>query len=153
MECENHHQIQCADDLLEYGVGFLTGEACTYGMRVLCDMNAQGTVLLADFFGIKNYAFPKPWNSQVEGAPSKGSVMLTWGTINDLSKYIMVHVHGHRYVYQSVGNPSMGFCTVVGTDEKNIWYDSANWTLHTYIPTGGPSVGGRNVHAASGRIV
>lgn len=39
-------------ELEKYGIFMLTGEACAYGMRVLCDVNAQGWRILKQYFGM-----------------------------------------------------------------------------------------------------
>jgi hypothetical protein len=42
------------------GIEPLTGEACAYSMRVLCDLNEDGCKLIADFFGLRLPYRPMP---------------------------------------------------------------------------------------------
>lgn len=65
------------NDLGHYGIGFLTGEACAVGKRLLCDVNDQGRRLLCQVFGLPvNTTFAENWNSQVNGDPAIGSIFL-----------------------------------------------------------------------------
>ena len=65
------------NDLRNYGVNFLTGEACAVGKRLLCDVSDQGRRLLCQVFGLPvNTRFAENWNSSVNGQPAIGSIFL-----------------------------------------------------------------------------
>jgi len=65
------------DDLRQYGINFLTGEACAVGKRLLCDVSDQGRRLLCSILGLpQDTKFAENWNSQVNGDPAVGSIFL-----------------------------------------------------------------------------
>ena len=72
-------------DLEEYGIDTLTGEACVYGIRVLCDLTEEGKATVCSFLGIpKGAKMSVNWNS-------KGvcSVMLPASILEDLAVYTL----------------------------------------------------------------
>lgn len=91
----------------EFGISILTGEACAYSMRVLCDVNDDGVRLINKTFGMtievdrptEKYGGPfaigmmRRHNSQVNGEPSVASIMLTWTMIEELIKFGIVEKH------------------------------------------------------------
>ncbi len=60
--------IKTYNDLGKYGIDYLTGEACAYGYRGLCDLEERGVKLIADCLGIDPELFkaslPDAWNSR-----------------------------------------------------------------------------------------
>ena len=44
--------VHCWNDLRQFGINILTGEACALGMRVLCDLDEQGVRLMREVFGL-----------------------------------------------------------------------------------------------------
>lgn len=83
--------IQSWDDLRSYGIDLLTGEACGYAMRYLCDVTAAGAALLGRFFGghvaIKEGS---NWNRGSVEDPHVGSIMLTQGVFSDLAAFVLL---------------------------------------------------------------
>lgn len=55
-------------DLEKHGIDALTGEACAYGYRLLCDLTERGIKLVAATLGIDSELFkaslPDAWNSK-----------------------------------------------------------------------------------------
>lgn len=51
-------------ELKPYGIDYLTGEACGYGGRVLCDLTSEGVAFLQDFFGMQ-ITLGNEWNRGV----------------------------------------------------------------------------------------
>jgi len=55
-------------DLEKHGIDALTGEACGYGYRILCDLTERGLKLVAECFGmdaeLMRVALPSNWNSK-----------------------------------------------------------------------------------------
>lgn len=77
-------------DLKAYGINALTGEACGYSLRVLCDLNEDGVALIEEFFGSTLQVTENSnWNSQVEEKPAVGSVMLARSIFQDLALYCL----------------------------------------------------------------
>lgn len=78
-------------DLVQYGISLLTGEADPTSLRILCDLNAKGAALVADFLGMpEGTALSAPWNSTVMDEPSVGSVMLPRTAMHDLMLYALL---------------------------------------------------------------
>ena len=79
------------DDLRDYGINFLTGEACAVGKRLLCDVSEQGRRLLCSVFGLpSNTAFAENWNRQVNGEPAVGSIFLPTELLAFVSAMILL---------------------------------------------------------------
>jgi len=151
------HVISRFDDLREYGINPLTGEACAYMMRVLFDLSASGAELVARFLGISADAFADPWNSTVGEVPTVGSVMLTGPTVIDLAVFAMFYRHNAAFAYISKDPSGAATLPVYGTHE--MMHEGIGCGLEL-IPRrnwagsyGQPVVGDRNVHQMSGRAV
>ena len=68
--------INCWDDLSQFGILPLTGEACGLMYRILCDVTARGKRVLEKALGIPDLNLPESWNAGSEENPHIGSVML-----------------------------------------------------------------------------
>lgn len=72
--------ISSWNGLERFGIGMLTGEACGYGYRVLCDLNRVGVNLIAECFGVDPVKFeqslPNSWNSKVNHSEAIRSIMI-----------------------------------------------------------------------------
>lgn len=92
--------IHNLSDLTEYGFNVLTGEACTYSMRILVDLNERGVDILGAFLGsqFEEGALGNNWNSEVYGEPAAASVMLTHSTLRDLSIFVLLYTDGFPMV-------------------------------------------------------
>ena len=142
-------QINSWTDLQPFGIGALTGEACAYSMRLLCDVNDSGRDILAEYFGINYEGFTSPWNSQVGGQESVGSIMLTRELLMPLATFVLFRSGALALVKQG--------STLIGLydQEKVRAYHEAGYPL-TRNPTehaAQPHAGSRNVHAMTGRAV
>ena len=89
--------IHTWNDLQRYGINSLTGEACSYSQRLLCDLNEKGVDLVREYFGLMivlnpQAQFARNWNTQVNGAPAIASIMLPRSLFGDLAKFILFHV-------------------------------------------------------------
>lgn len=141
-------------DLVKFGVNTLTGEACRFGMRVLCDLSAEGVELVTRFLGLEHNAqFNKNWNSTVGSAPAVASVMLTRSALRDLRLFALLHVEACDMV---VEDTTGGFTGYHKTDEYYMKSRShahahpENYKVH-YNSASGPCVADRNVHTFTGR--
>jgi len=139
------------NNLQEYGINALTGEADAYSMRLLCDLNQDGVKLMQSFLGdTLTFNEGSNWNAQVNGINSIASVMLPYSILGDLCRFILFHVEQKIYVHE------MHSGQFTGTNEKfseDILQDVKN----TYVNYGKlrnaqANEGGRNVHAFSGRV-
>ena len=149
------------NDLTDYGLKPLTGEADAYSRRTLCDLSDEGVILLTAYFGLTHTteacrAFPENWNSTVGDKPAVASVMLARGTMDDLMVFALLHVERCDYVMQTPGGQFSGF------NEGDQYGENY---LRCALPEGyhlhhneakrshAPQVEGRNVHAMSGRVL
>lgn len=150
-------------DLDQLGINPLTGESCAYAMRILCDLNEYGLILVREFLGLPpDCPFEKNWNSTVGKEPALASVMLTHGVLPDLVRYALYR-EGHQYVIASreevfgVGFSEADFDEhpglrhyldperrYLGRPDAQLWRNPGATSTH-------PRVGGRNVHAFTGR--
>jgi hypothetical protein len=141
-------------DMARFGINALTGEACAYGQRMLCDVNADGQLLLADYFGWQeSLRLAPPMNSLVAGMPSVGSVMLPrdW---RDLA--LFAHFREGAYgVY--ISDIDRSVVPIESEDRMNQYQaageHSGRLVRNPSIGSTQPHVGSRNVHAFTGRIL
>ena len=140
------------DDLREYGINPLTGEACGYSLRILCDLSDTGVTLMAGFFGLNDKSFKPSWNTKVSEEKSTASIMLPYSIFQQLVTYIAFLKDTARAVGYQDQSPIVHVATTT-EDLAYLLSDPdiriiSNPTLHSKQPV----VGGRSVHAMSGRI-
>jgi hypothetical protein len=149
--------------LPELGINPLTGEACAYMMRILCDVNESGVDLLCDYFGIPNYpkaALAANWNSTVGNSPAVASIMLTRSALPEIVRFYFFRKN-YEYVvgrdddinytaFRTADierNPALGLYV----DRASVFFEGDNplrlWTNPRTIN----AVGSRNVHQFTGR--
>lgn len=144
-------------DFKEFGINYLTGESCAYGMRALCDVSNKGRETLCSFLGLPyDTAFAENWNSMVGDDPAIGSMLIPRGLFKELARYIAFHVLNHAYVLEqadgSVHSYPEGYMEAHGlTIEKARDLLAGSWYTNPAVGRSG-TVGGRNVHAMSGRV-
>src|ERR1700730_11630954 len=85
--------IDCWNDLLPFGIDPLTGEACSFGYRILFDVNERGRRALAKCFGVPNLKLADPWNRGTGENPHVGSILLTHDMLTPLSVFALLE-HG-----------------------------------------------------------
>ena len=145
-------------DLEKYGLTSLTGEACTYGHRQLFDLSEAGARLVRTYLGLPAEArFALNWNSRVGSEPAVASVLLAHAVVRDLMVFILLHVGDFDRVLQSA-NGTYGFDLDDPLAATYLTYveawPSATTRLHynQRKASQAPSVEGRNVHQATGRV-
>lgn len=139
--------------LEKYGINTLTGEACAFSMRTLCDLNEDGAELLASFFGIKPDGFQLNWNSKVNGKPAIGSVMLCLDAIPSLLKFIAFAKLNAFAVVSGSDNVMILESQEQLDDFRKRYAHMPNVEIYCNYAyrSNQPSVDGRNVHAMTGR--
>lgn len=149
--------IHSWSDLRVFGINVLTGEACAYGQRLLCDVNEQGKALLAEFFGMPNIQLAPPMNSRVNEQPSVGSVMLERSAWRALAHF--GHFHQGALAYAEIpseipNGPIVGIYSEnrLQEYERASTGDASTFRLVRNFRSSQPRVGSRNVHAMSGRV-
>lgn len=140
-------------DLEQYGLEYLTGEACALSQRLLFDMNEDGVALVAEYFGIPTYplpAFAPNWISTVNGKPAVASILLprTPEFYRDLFKFLLFR-EGYEVVVAYDG-AAIGATEAEAEDSGYCLAPGVSVHHNPRIP-GQPSIGTRNVHAMSGR--
>lgn len=149
-------QIHNWNGLQQFGINALTGEACKYSMRLLCDLNEDGVELLRDFFGLQIVLNPKTqfaenWNSQVNGKPALVSIMLPRGVFDDLCRFAL-QSKGTIFAVRTPAGDWIGY-----TSEDVVHYTltseklqiTPEWRVYYNPPQ--PGSGSRNQHAFTGR--
>lgn len=143
------------NDLEQFGINCLTGEACAYSQRLLCDVNDDGAKLMADYLGIDFRGFADNWNSQVNGKPAVGSVMLHRDSLQQVAVFAMFRA-GALAVY-TAGGDLTPICDSERMQQYVSYMNSASTIESVRLfrnPTTSsiaPREGSRNVHAATGR--
>lgn len=145
-------------DLEQYGINSLTGEACAYGMRQLCDLNASGVRLMNAFLGLRfgnTAGYADNWNSTVNGDKAIASIMLPREMLEPLSKFILFGTEKCDVVVNKghggglVGYTNKELAEFDHTPESvGVLYAGQVYRNHAN-PT--VSTGGRNTHQMSGR--
>lgn len=135
-------------DLREFGINVLTGEACTLGCRALVDLTENGARNLRNFFGLQSNAqFALNWNSE-----AIGSCFLPWSILPDLSAFLLIQESRCTQVFQYQDS----VCGIESHDEVedvNHWREAAGADLtRTWAPLHGqPANGLSSIHVMSGR--
>ena len=97
MDMSNQIDIYYRDQLNEFGIVLLTGEACNYSQRILCDLTAKGCKLVAEFYGLpQKINFKDNWNSGPKQDPHIGSCFVLPSSILDLLAFCMLR--SNKYV-------------------------------------------------------
>ena len=163
MNRDNHNLYSFAD-LKAFGINPLTGEACAYARRMLCDLSEEGVTLLTAYLGLRHtaearHAFPRNMNEFVGDRPAIAGVMLTRETLRDLMVFALWHVDQYDYVLESPA----GYTGFNEGDKYGVHYlrGDANGTmpqgyrLLTNCAKRSRALhgGDRNGHAMSGRVL
>lgn len=82
--------IRCWDDLSQFGIVALTGEACGLSYRILCDVTARGKNILEKAFGLPELQLADNWNPGAADDPHVGSIMLAPEVLNFLGVFALL---------------------------------------------------------------
>lgn len=147
-------------DLPQYGLQYLTGEACHYAQRGLFDLNEDGCKLVQEFFGLcldSGVGLHKNMNSMVGDKPALASIMLPRATIRDLVRFAMFFVDNCDVVVEHEDGTLRGLSKADTEDYYERWIELAGKdksytvTYNAAKRSTAPAVGSRNVHQFSGR--
>jgi hypothetical protein len=153
MDSINVHSWQ---DLKHFGINALTGEACKFSRRLLCDLNEDGAALMMDYLGVTMLA--QNWNSTVNDKPAVASVMLHRSTCIQIAEFALLRSPGIKAIVYNGDSSIMGVFTDKLVEQyhelvKNWPNTTAKWSMITCNANYAPGVGSRNTHAMSGRTV
>ncbi len=131
-------------DLKQYGIIVLTGEACKIGARLLCDLTPAGVELLQEFFG-GNIKIPmgSNWN---HGDSQVASIMLPRSYFEELAVFCLIEVDKMAMAV------SLGNSCIYGLRKVGEIPFAEDKITRRYIPLVAPGEGLRNQHMNSGRI-
>ena len=139
------------DDLRQFGIDALTGEACGFGMRLLCDVTKQGKELLERFLGGTVQIKPDSnWNGGSKDDPHVGSVLLPRGIFTDLAAFCLLQT-GQRTVYATKDGEAREAYDEI-SPEKRQEEQEIYRVQRVYRRSSAPGTGDRNEHAMSGRV-
>lgn len=149
-------RVNSWEDLSQFGIIPLTGEACGFCMRLLCDVTPAGVKTIERFLGgTVDVRKDSNWNSR-DGAV--GSVMLPRSIFGDLAAFCLLTTG-------TAGVVTMGDGTVRELDQEHyeryqkLDADRAavegsafpQMLKRTWRRSTDPGTGDRNTHAMSGR--
>lgn len=83
-------KISNFNDLLPFGIDPLTGEACSYSYRILCDVTAKGRKILLRALGIPNINLYDPWNNGTPPNVHIGSCMISLCMLEFLAVFALL---------------------------------------------------------------
>jgi hypothetical protein len=159
-------------DLEEYGIKYLTGESCAYGLRVLCDVTERGKGLIEAFLGNRVEVIrDKSWNHGNDDDPNIGTVMLTRGMLRDLGAFILLYTRLPGEMVVMVESQYGEYPAIFDAEHvariradlreygkdgegKSFWdYIKTIYHVSRYLAKPEQAVGGdRNQHQMSGRL-
>lgn len=138
--------IRCWNDLEEYGIIALTGEACGLSMRILCDVTTAGKKHLERFLGGNvEIRAGSNWNGGSGVDPHVGSVLLPMSIITDLGAFLLV-MTGTLTVASLEGGTVREYDKALTDDDERFYH-----VKRYYRRSAAPGTGDRNEHAFSGR--
>ncbi len=145
--CQRIRSIRSWDDLKEYGIRYLTGEACGMSMRLLCDVTSRGRGLIEGFLSAK-LVDGSNWNGGSADDPHVASVMLTRAVFNDLAAYILVFTSDRRGETNVAAFKDGGALEYIPSASGL----PVSMLGRHYARSTAPGTGLRNQHAMSGRV-
>ena len=86
--------VSCWDHLRPYGIDALTGEACSLGYRLLCDLTARGRAIVERCLGVKIQS--ENWNGGPKDDPHVASIMITPDMIVPLAVFALLESGCHE---------------------------------------------------------
>lgn len=154
MDKNSYKPVYSFGDLKQFGIANLTGEACAYSMRQLCDVNEDGKALLEAYFGVELQLADR-YNNSVDGKQPVGSLMLPHEIVRPLAQFaffragaLAVTVTNDREVHGIFDEERLR-----QYEEHLEKYPNCGHSLRRNfaLKSTAPRVGDRMVHTATGR--
>ena len=135
------------EDLRQFGINVLTGEACAYNLRLLCDVSEEGREAALEWLGLPHDTkLAAPWNSTVDGRPAVGSIMLDRNAWERVGQFLLFRAGALAIAHIGVPSGIIG----IFNDVRLQQYANSKFSLtRNYAHN---AVRGRNVHAMTGRV-
>ena len=139
------HVMNSWDDLREFGIEPLTGEACGLAMRLLCDVTARGKAIIENFLGSR-VAIERDsnWNGGSRDDPHVGSVMLPRSIFDDLAAFVLCHTLRGAGVARLENGAVIAWTGAMPEYRRDR-------VARYFRRSSAPGTGLRNTHAFSGR--
>jgi hypothetical protein len=152
---KNFRPVTSFANLEQFGISALTGEACAFGMRTLCDVNEEGKQLLSEFFGISELTLCPNWNTLVDGAPAIGSVLLVRELLNPLARFAFFRLGALAVVCQQFEVQGIFDTDLLGRyAEMLAKAESSQYLVYNLVPRNDVLPGcTRNVNVMANRIM
>ena len=136
-------------DLRQYGIEILTGDADAHAQGVLCDLSEKGTEHIRRFFSLDvNAKFQDNWNSWVGEEEAVASILLPYEIFDSLCTFLLVSSGFHVVVKQ--GHSTCGFLKAEWEAVKE--YHENDVVMYRSREQA-PSPNLTNIHAMSGRTM
>jgi hypothetical protein len=143
--------IRCWDDLSNYGIIPLTGEACGLSYRLLCDVTIRGKKTLEKALGLADLGLQENWNQGSAENQHIGSIMLAPELLSFIGVFALLE-NGCREVWLLKGAEVIGLEADDPPDRVEFWkHHRAADLLRRFGYMG--TAGDRNQHVMTGRIV
>jgi len=142
--------IHCWDDLSQYGIEPLTGEACGLMYRILFDVTVHGKQILEKAFGVAELKLQENWNSGTESEPHVGSLMQAHEMLPVVGIFALLEA-GCREVWLTKGNGLIGIERTDSAESVDEFRQfRADDLVRRFAYAG--TAGDRNQHVMSGRV-
>jgi hypothetical protein len=134
------------ENLREFGIICLTGEACILGARALCDLTPAGQTLVREYLGLPyNSGFTDAWNTE-----GTGSMFIPWDCLPSLAAFVLIKSGCHCAIHVAQD----GIYGIEPGDDKdriNDWLATVGVQRRYGMLAGHPRAGLSAVHAITGR--
>ena len=142
--------ISSWDDLSNYGIIPLTGEACGLMYRILFDVTARGKKILEKAFEVSQLKLHESWNQGTDADPHVGSIMLARDALPFVGIFALLE-NGCTEVWLTKGGSLIGIeRTDLEEDVKRFKEFHGSNLIRRFSYSG--TAGDRNEHMMSGRI-
>ena len=154
-----HRRITCWQDLADYGIEVLTGEACLIGARYLCDLNERGARIVRAMLGLPgDCKLAESWNSTGRIGPHVASVKLPTDLFDQLAVFCLFD-GGAKHVIVTRDHGTCGVAEARLETPGGAWETVAEFLklygpdaiVRTYSPLEHAGIGLDATHAMSGR--
>lgn len=148
------HYHNPINGIKEFGIDALTGEACAYGLRLLCDLSAEACDLVRDFFGLGDKtAFDRNMNSshEYEGTIHQhvSSMMLPRGIFAELLYFALIHKGKYEVYLWNVKTDEITCCSKKDYNEHHDYFEHDHRVWFSKKADPNVQQGSRNVHQFS----
>jgi hypothetical protein len=140
-----------SDMRTHFGINVLTGEACRYGLRLLCDLDENGAGIVRDWLGV--VMLGNAWNSTVNDKPAVASIMLPRDCFKALAEFAITRAGAMGIIKRPDGSITGLYSLDMYLKYKGAVGDLAGWEVRRIHNPAVPGVGSRATHAMSGRTV